>query len=200
MQKEELWVKEQILNSSEIFRTISENCTNDIIEASNIIISAIRKNNKILWCGNGGSAAQAQHLSTELVCGLRTHHRIALPSLSLTTDSSLITAWSNDSEYYSVFSRQIEALGVSGDILIAISTSGNSRNVVEAVREAKLKSIKTVGFIGGQDSELSEICDFKISIPSNDTQRIQEGHILVGHIICEIVEREMIKSGEEVAD
>ena len=189
------WIKQEIINSSDVFRSIAKTCTKDISKTSEIIISAINKENKIFWCGNGGSAAQAQHLSTELVCGLRSHERIALPSISLTTDTSLITAWSNDTDFSTIFSRQIEALGKTGDVLIAISTSGNSKNVVEAVKQAKKEGIITIGFIGNRKCKLREIGDLNISVPSDDTQRIQEGHILIGHIICEIVERKFLKNG-----
>lgn len=188
------WIKQEIIISSEVFRSIAKTCTKDILKTSDMIISAINKGNKIFWCGNGGSAAQAQHLSTELVCGLRSHERIALPSISLTTDTSMITAWSNDTDFSTIFSRQIEALGKTGDVLIAISTSGNSKNIVEAVKKAKKKGIITIGFIGNRKCEMRKICDLDISVPSTDTQRIQEGHILIGHIICEIVEREFLNN------
>ena len=176
------------------FCAIAEACSADMEKASKIIISAINKGNKILWCGNGGSAAQAQHLSTELVCGLRSHERIALASISLTTDTSLLTAWANDTDFNTVFARQIEAIGNAGDILIAISTSGSSINIVEAVKNAKKMGIISVGFIGSRKCELKEICDLNISVSSTDTQRIQEGHILIGHIICEAVENQVLNS------
>ena len=192
MKRLEGWIRNEILNSSDVFTAIAESCSVDMSKVSEIIISALNKGNKILWCGNGGSAAQAQHLSTELVCGLRSHDRIALPSISLTTDTSLITAWANDTDFNTVFARQIEALGKSGDVLIAISTSGNSINIVEAVYKAKKNNIITIGFIGNQKCKIREICDLNISIPSEDTQRIQEGHIMIGHIICEIVENQVL--------
>ena len=191
MKRLEGWIRNEILNSSDVFTAIAESCSENMSNASEIIISALSKGNKILWCGNGGSAAQAQHLSTELVCGLRTHDRLALSSLSLTTDTSLLTAWANDSDFNTVFARQIEALGKAGDVLIAISTSGNSINVVEAVNKAKKNDIITIGFIGNQKCKMRGICDLNISVPSEDTQRIQEGHILIGHIICEIVENQI---------
>ena len=191
MKRLEGWIRNEILNSSDVFTAIAESCSVDMSKLSEIIISALSKGNKILWCGNGGSAAQAQHLSTELVGGLRSHDRLALSSLSLTTDTSLLTAWANDSDFNTVFARQIEALGKAGDVLIAISTSGNSINVVEAVNKAKKNDIITIGFIGNQKCKMRGICDLNISVPSEDTQRIQEGHILIGHIICEIVENQI---------
>ena len=109
----------------------------------------------------------------------------------MTTDTSLLTAWANDSDFNTVFSRQIEAIGKSGDVLIAISTSGSSINIIEAVNNAKKNGIITIGFIGNQKCEIRNICDVTISDPNDDTQRIQEGHIMIGHIICEIVENKM---------
>ena len=146
----------------------------------NIEIERIQKGNKILWCGNGGSAAQAQHLFTELVGGLRDHNRKAIPSISLTTDSSFLTAWSNDTNFTSIFSRQIEALGREGDVLIGISTSGNSENVFLAIKKAQAMGIHTILFTGKDGNDRADITIF---IPSDDTQRIQEGHILCGHIL-----------------
>ena len=191
MEQLEKWIRKEILNSSDVFTAIAKSCSKDIFKAAEIFISALKNGKKILWCGNGGSAAQAQHLSTELVCGLRTHDRIGLASISLTTDTSLLTAWSNDVDYKTVFARQIEAIGKAGDVLIAISTSGNSINIIEAINKAKKNGIMTIGFIGNQKCKLREICDLNISIPCADTQRIQEGHIMIGHIICEIVENQI---------
>ena len=182
------WITEQTEISSTIFKQTGVICANEILSISTTIIKALDNGNKVLWCGNGGSAGQAQHLSTELVCGLRSHNRPALASISLTTDTSLISAWSNDIDYKSVFSRQVEALGKSGDIMVALSTSGNSKNVIEALKTSKNLNILTIGFSGTKKSQMKDLCDFFISIPSDDTQRIQEGHILVGHIICEIIE------------
>ena len=186
------WIKKQIDISSEVIKQMENICSEEILSSSKIIIESLNMGNKIFWCGNGGSAGQAQHLSAELVCGLRTHKRSALASISLTTDTSVISAWSNDVNFESIFSRQIEALGNKGDILVALSTSGKSKNIIEAIKIAHNLSVKTIGLCGIQSSEVKNLCDVNISIPSNDTQRIQEGHILAGHLICELIENHFI--------
>ena len=156
------------------------------------MIDAAKKGNKILWCGNGGSAADAQHMAAELMGGLRTHDRPAIASLALTTDSSFITAWSNDADYESIFSRQIEALGNEGDILVGISTSGNSTNVIHAINAAKTKKLKVIILTGKTGGKMVGMGDVSICVPSNDTQRIQECHLLVEHIFCESVEASIL--------
>jgi len=183
------FVKDQLVQSADTLYASVETCCFDIESAAELIIDAVRSNHKVLWCGNGGSAAQAQHLSTELVGGLRDHHRSPIPSVSLTTDSSMLTAWSNDVSFETVFSRQVEAIGQKGDILIAISTSGNSKNIVKAVKTATENGLKTVILTGHEGGKLKDQGNVVIRIPSSDTQRIQEGHIAAGHIICEIVEK-----------
>lgn len=182
------WISEQVDNSSQVIKSIGTECSLEILNSSRAIIKALDIGNKVLWCGNGGSAGQAQHLSAELVCGLRCHDRRALSSISLTTDTSLITAWSNDVDYESIFSRQIEAIGKEGDVLVSLSTSGNSNNIIQALNIAKKLNLYTIGLTGMSDSFLKSSCDIAITIPSEDTQRIQEGHILAGHLICEIIE------------
>lgn len=199
MEKNIDWISEQILNSSQVFQQIIPCCAQNIVSVSVAIVEALDSGNKVLWCGNGGSAGQAQHLSAELVCGLRSHDRIALPSISLTTDTSLITAWSNDVGYNTIFSRQIEAIGVEGDILMTLSTSGNSQNVIEAINMANRKGLTTVGLVGEKECQVNKICNYTISIPSSDTQRIQESHILVGHIICEIIEKHFVESKPSIS-
>ena len=184
-------IERQITQSSGIFAEINSKCSETMNQAAVLMIEAIRNGNKILWCGNGGSAAQAQHLSTELVGGLRDHDRQAIPSISLTTDSSFLTAWSNDTDFHSVFSRQISALGQKGDVLIGITTSGNSDNVIKAVDIAEEMGIHTIIFTGKDGGKINGKADITITIPSDDTQRIQEGHILCGHILCELVEQSL---------
>ena len=186
------WITKQIDLSSEVIKETANQCSEQILKGSEVIVKALDQGNKVMWCGNGGSAGEAQHLSGELVCGLRSHKRPALASISLTTDTSVISAWSNDVDFQSVFSRQIEALGNSGDVLIALSTSGNSNNVINALETAKDLNIVSLGLTGNKESRMKELCDFIISIPSKDTQRIQESHLLVGHIICEIIENHFI--------
>ena len=183
----------QIINDSIDVKTkILQNCVNDIESASEILIKAVKEGNKILWCGNGGSAADAQHMAAELMGGLRSHDRPAIASLALTTDTSFITAWSNDTDYETIFSRQIEAIGNKGDVLIAISTSGNSKNVIRAIETAKEKRIRVIVVTGKSGGNMANSGNINICIPSNDTQRIQEGHLMVEHILCESVESSII--------
>ena len=184
-------IERQLNQSSSVFSDMVSQCGESMTLAANMMIEAIRNGNKILWCGNGGSAAQAQHLSTELVGGLRDHDRPAIPSISLTTDSSFLTAWSNDTDFNSVFSRQISALGQKGDVLIGITTSGNSDNVIKAVEIAEEMGIHSIVFTGKDGGNINGRADIAITIPSDDTQRIQEGHILCGHILCELVEKSL---------
>tara|TARA_B100000575_G_C22855117_1_gene500083 strand:+ start:123 stop:689 length:567 start_codon:yes stop_codon:yes gene_type:complete len=168
--------------------SLIEKCIDDIEIASKIMLKCINSGKKILWCGNGGSAADAQHMSAELMGGLRSHSRKPIPSIALSTDSSFITAWANDSSYDDIFSRQIDGIGNPGDALIAISTSGNSKNIIKAVTAAKLNQIKCIILTGGSKGKMDGMGDVLISVPSNDTQRIQECHLLIEHILCENTE------------
>ena len=179
----------QIRESADVKNTMIVASVEDIEKAAEMMVAAVQNGNKILWCGNGGSAADAQHMAAELMRGLRSHDRPAIQSIALTTDTSFITAWSNDTDYESIFSRQIEGLGSAGDILMAISTSGNSRNVVKAVESCKEKGITVIVLTGKTGGVLKDMGDVTISIPSDDTQRIQEGHLLAEHILCEMVEK-----------
>ena len=179
----------QIRESADVKNTMIVASVEDIEKAAEMMVAAVQNGNKILWCGNGGSAADAQHMAAELMGGLRSHDRPAIQSIALTTDTSFITAWSNDTDYESIFSRQIEGLGSTGDILMAISTSGNSRNVVKAVESCKEKGITVIVLTGKTGGLLKDMGDVTISIPSDDTQRIQEGHLLAEHILCEMVEK-----------
>ena len=187
-------IRQIIQNSADVKLQMLQECTNDIGKASKMMIESIKKGNKILWCGNGGSAADAQHMAAELMGGLRSHDRKPISSIALTTDSSFITAWSNDTSYEEIFSRQIEGIGKAGDILVAISTSGNSINVLNAIKTAESKNIKTIILTGKKQGKMKGMGDVLISIPSNDTQRIQEGHILVEHILCELAEEIYLNS------
>ena len=145
---------------------------------------------KVLFFGNGGSAADAQHLAAELV-GRFAANRAALPGLALTTDTSVLTALGNDYGYEKVFSRQVEALGNSGDTAIAISTSGNSPSVIEAIDMARSKGLYTVGFTGESGGKMNDRVDVLFRVPSRNTPRIQETHLLLGHILCELVDRQL---------
>ena len=185
-------VREIIQESINVKMAMIEACSNDIKRAVELLIDAVKASKKIRWCGNGGSAADSQHMAAELMGGLVSHDRPAIASIALTTDSSFLTAWSNDTGYESVFSRQIEGLGNSGDILIAISTSGNSKNVIQGIKLAKKKFMKVIVLTGKNGGRMADLGDVTICIPSVNTQRIQEGHLLAEHILCESLEFEFI--------
>ncbi len=162
----------------------------DLLAAGVLLAETIREGKKILFCGNGGSAADSQHFATELVVRLSAEfEREALPAIALTTDTSLITACANDYGYEHVFSRQVQALGRKGDTLIGISTSGSSKNIVMAMEEAKKKEMTVVAWTGAKDGPCSELADVAIQVPSTVTAHIQESHLAVGHILCELIER-----------
>ncbi|MDB9854218.1 SIS domain-containing protein [Candidatus Marinimicrobia bacterium] len=184
MNKIKRMLKEHMTVSSQIF----DSCGENLMEAIELSISALNNGKKIIWCGNGGSAADAQHMAAELMGGLTSHDRKPIESIALTTDTSFITAWSNDDSFSNIFSRQVEGLGKEGDVLFAISTSGNSINIINALTIANKKKIKTIVLTGGKKSLMNEMSDVIICIPSTNTQRIQEGHLLVEHIICEHIE------------
>ena len=186
-------IKNQILESARIKNKMVQNGVVEVEKAAELLIDCVNDGGKIYWCGNGGSAADAQHLATELMGGMSEHDRMPIPSIALTTDSSFITAWSNDSDFDSVFSRQIQGLGKEGDVLIGISTSGNSQNIINAVKQAKYKKLKTITFTGSTGGKLDGIADVTIKVPSENTQRIQESHIMVGQILCSIIELSVMK-------
>lgn len=157
-------------------------------QAARLMIEALEKGNKIFFFGNGGSAADSQHLAAELVGKMFIKGRRALPAIALTTDSSNLTALGNDFGFEAVFSRQIEALGKLGDVAIGITTSGQSPNVLAAVKTARQMGLKTIGFIGKDGGKLKALVDIPIVVPSDSTQRIQESHITIGQILCELAE------------
>jgi D-sedoheptulose 7-phosphate isomerase len=157
-----------------------------------MLLRALKEKNKVLLCGNGGSAADAQHLATEFVIRLDPKlKRPGIPAIALTTDTSTLTAGANDIGYDNVFARSVEALGRKGDVLIGISTSGNSASVNNAFTKAKELGIATIGFLGKDGGAAAKLVDHAIIVPSNDTQRIQEGHITIGHIVFQQVEQEL---------
>jgi len=158
-----------------------------IEEASKILVKTLKKGNKVLLCGNGGSAADAQHIAAELT-GRYKIERKGLPAIALTTDTSALTAISNDYGYNRVFDRQVEALVREGDLLIGISTSGNSLNIISALLLGKEMGAMTLGFSGKEGGKMNNVCDLNLVIPSDDTPRIQEMHILIGHILCQAVD------------
>lgn len=159
-------------------------------EAACLIAEAFKANKKLLVCGNGGSAADSQHIAAEMV-GRFSRDRKPLPAISLTTDTSALTCIANDYSYQDVFARQVDAIGHSGDVLLAISTSGNSINVLKAVDVAKSKGILTIGLLGRDGGSIGGHIDLGIVVPSDATPRIQEAHIFIGHVLCSLVEIEM---------
>jgi D-sedoheptulose 7-phosphate isomerase len=166
-----------------------------VAEAAMQIVKSLRAGGKVIFCGNGGSAADSQHLAAEFT-GRYLRERRALPALALSVNSSSLTAIGNDYGFDLVFARQLEALGNKGDVLVGISTSGNSRNVIRAMETAKSKSIYTVALTGASGGAMKKLADCRIGAPSDETPRIQECHILIGHIICEIAEIELFENAE----
>jgi D-sedoheptulose 7-phosphate isomerase len=186
------FIQDSLKASADVKLKIAEHCSADISKAIDMIVSAFNKKKKILLCGNGGSAADAQHLAAEFVIRLAPNiKRPGLPAIALTTDTSALTAGSNDFGYDMVFARSVEALGDEGDVLIGISTSGNSASVNNAFVKARDKKMATVAFLGKDGGKSKDLVDLAIVVPSDDTQRIQEGHITIGHIIFQEVEQEM---------
>ena len=172
-------VKQLVLDNKELLETVQAVVTE--------IVLAFKAGNRIYFCGNGGSAADAQHLAAEF-SGRFYKDRIALPAEALHCNTSYLTAVANDYGYEFVYARLIEGIGQPGDVLIGLSTSGNSINIIEAFKKAKRKGMINIGFTGASGGHLKEDCDFLINVPSTDTPRIQESHIMLGHIICELVE------------
>ena len=162
-----------------------------VIEISEVIVQSMKNGGKLMICGNGGSAADSQHIAAEII-GRFVKERKAFPAIALTTDSSILTCMGNDYDFDDIFSRQVEGLGKSGDVLIGISTSGNSKNVVKAVEKAKELGIITVGLLGKDGGKLKELCDYNITFPYKETARVQEHHLMTYHLICEFVEEKMM--------
>ena len=171
-------------------RQFFEESVADLSRAVLLIVKCFRAGGKLLIFGNGGSAADAQHIAAELAFRMG-RLREALPALALTTDTSILTAVANDRSFDHVFARQIEALGRPGDVALAISTSGNSSNVIEAVRQANAMNMTTIGLLGGSGGSVADLVDLALTVPHRDTPRIQETHIVAAHIICQLVEDEL---------
>ncbi|MCI0662471.1 MAG: SIS domain-containing protein [Acidobacteria bacterium] len=176
--------------SLSVKRRFFEKSGADVARAARMIIDAIRAGGKLLIFGNGGSAADAQHIASELAFKMG-RERAALPALALTTDTSLLTAISNDRNFDFVFARQLQALGRKGDIALAISTSGNSPNVIEALKEAHAREIGSIGLLGAGGGKAAGLVDLALIVPHDDTPRIQEVHIVIGHIVCRLIEDEL---------
>jgi D-sedoheptulose 7-phosphate isomerase len=186
------FIADSLKASSETKLHILEKCPAEISRAIDILLDTVRNGGKVMLCGNGGSAADAQHLAAEFIVRLSPRiKRKGLPAIALTTDTSVLTAGSNDFGYDSIFARSVEALGRKGDVLIGISTSGASESINLAFQKAHEMGITTIGFLGKDGGRSKDLVDLAIIIPSNDTQRIQEGHITIGHIIFQEVEDEL---------
>lgn len=185
-------IKEIFSESIQIKEELLKNSVGTIMEIAGFFIDCLKKGGKVIIFGNGGSASDSQHIAAELV-GRFNKDRRAFAAIALTTNTSILTAIANDYGYEAVFSRQLEALGLKNDIAVGISTSGKAKNVAAAIRQAKKMGLKTVAFTGGDGGELSKLADLALTVPSPVTARIQEAHITVGHIICELVELALLQ-------
>ena len=186
------FIRESLEESAATKKAILNSCFDEISQAVTIVRDALKKDNKVLFCGNGGSAADSQHLATEFT--IRLNHDIkrrGLPAIALSTDTSALTAGSNDIGFENTYARLVEALGRKGDVIICISTSGNSENILRATDMARQMEMTIIGFLGKDGGKLKSRCDLTIIVPSDNTQRIQEGHITIGHIIAELAELEL---------
>ena len=187
-------VQAYLRESARLKEQTATECLASILAAANLIAEAFKNGHKILLCGNGGSAADCQHMAAEFVGVLRKEFpRAGLPAIALTTDTSFLTAYTNDCGFESVFEHQVKALGQANDVLIGISTSGNSVNVLRAIRAAQSIGMRTIG-LTGERGELTTAAEVAICVPSSDTQHIQEAHSAIEHIICELVERSLFAS------
>ena len=181
--------KKHLIESLEVKRILLNEGMETVVQAAELLVNAFKSRKKLLLCGNGGSAADCQHMATEFVSRLSADFdRDGLPAMALTTDTSYLTAYANDFGFGGVFERQVLTFGNQGDILIGISTSGNSANVIRAITAAQKKQMKTIAIIG-KSGTMAKICDIVISVPSQDTQYIQEAHLAIEHIICDLVEQ-----------
>jgi D-sedoheptulose 7-phosphate isomerase len=186
------YIQDEVLKTqSTLERIASDEGITDLVEQiAKRCSAALRAGKKILFAGNGGSAADAQHLAGELVSRLN-FDRPGLAAFALTTDTSVLTAIGNDYGYERLFARQLNAVGAAGDVFFGISTSGRSPNILRALEEGRRKNLITVGFTGQISTDMQPLCDYCIAVPSTETPKIQEGHIILGHIICGLIEREM---------
>ena len=183
-------IKKEFQSHLETINAVINSMEDDIEKASKMVVDTLKNGNKILLCGNGGSAADAQHIAAELTGRYKTERR-GLAGIALTTDTSALTAIGNDYGYDRIFDRQVEALAREGDLLIGISTSGNSQNVINAFKVAKELGCLTIGLSGRDGGKFNDVCKLNVVVPSDNTPRIQEMHILIGHTICQIVDNEI---------
>lgn len=180
-------IKDILLESIQVKEELLRSSVGQIKEIADILIDSLKKGGKVIFFGNGGSASDSQHLAAELV-GRFKKDRGALPAIALTTNTSILTALANDYGYEIVFAKQIEALAQKNDVAVGISTSGKAKNVANAIKQAKKMGIKTIALTGGDGGELAKLADFSFVVPSSSTARVQEAHITVGHIVCELIE------------
>jgi D-sedoheptulose 7-phosphate isomerase len=183
-------IKSELKESIEVKNQVLKKLVPQIEQAARWMIDALKNGNKILFFGNGGSAADAQHLAAELT-GRYLKDRRSLPAIALTTDTSILTSLSNDYGFETIFARQVEGLAKAGDVALGISTSGNSRNVLEGVEKAGELGCKTIGLLGCDGGRIADVADLAITVPCKSTPRIQESHITIGHIICGLIEQEI---------
>lgn len=184
-------VRAHLQASAEAKKQAAEVCAGDVARAVEIIADAMSAGGKILLCGNGGSAADCQHMAAEFVSRLTIDFvRPGLPALALTTDTSFLTAYANDIDFEGIFGRQVQALGRQGDVLLGISTSGRSKNVIRAVEQARAAGMHVVVLMGGS-GPLADLADVAVKVPSQSTQHIQECHLAIEHVICHLVERRL---------
>lgn len=188
------FIKSAISESASINEILIQKFVPQIIELSNLVLETFLRSGRLFFIGNGGSAAEAQHIATEFIVRIK-HERRALPAIALTADTSVLTAIGNDFSFESIFSRQIEALAEKRDLLVTLSTSGSSMNVINAIKQASLQGVSTVGFTGNRNGAIVSLVDYPFEVPSANTQRIQEVHLLIWHIICELVD-DAINSGK----
>ena len=185
-------IEDRIRESSGVKEALAKAEAGNIEKSARIMIGSLASGGKVLVFGNGGSAADSQHMAAELV-GRFKKERKALAAIALTTNTSTLTAIANDYGYDVTFARQVEALGRKGDVAVGISTSGSSKNVLEAIKKAKSMGLRTIGLLGGDGGSIKSACDVAIVVSSKDTARVQESHITVIHILCEIIENELFK-------
>ncbi len=184
--------REHLLRSAEVKRLVAESCIDSLVAAAEIIANRFKAGGKLLLCGNGGSAADCQHVAAEFVNRLtKDLTRPALPAIALTTDTSFLTAFGNDCGFKGIFERQVQALGKPGDVLIGISTSGNSENVLQALKAAQTLGIHTVAVTGNGGGSLASLADLAVVVPEENTQYIQEAHLAIEHILCQLVEQHL---------
>lgn len=184
-------IKDILLESIRIKEELLRLNIGQIIEITEIVIDSLKKGGKVILFGNGGSASDSQHIAAELVGRFKKDRR-ALPAIALTTNTSVLTSLANDYGYEVVFAKQIEALGERNDVAVGISTSGKAKNVIYGIKQAKKMGIKTVALTGGDGGELAKSADISLAVPSSVTARIQEAHITIGHVICELVEESFL--------